>query len=102
MRQIRIGVHQFPQAKVRLVLDLGRTVPFIIEKTGAQLRVTLSEQALAVPALQGTQTVPRSAPAPAAKDPSMTPPRPPPGPAPDRSKLLAPLTSLPQPEPAQP
>jgi len=62
MRQIRIGVHQFPQAKVRLVLDLGRTVPFIIEKTGAQLRVTLSEQALAVQAPQGTQKVIRSAP----------------------------------------
>src|SRR5207244_8413803 len=61
MRQIRIGVHQFPQAKVRLVLDLRRTVPYTIEKTGAQLRVTLSEQALAMQAPQETHAVRRSA-----------------------------------------
>ena len=65
MRQIRIGVHQFPQAKVRLVLDLRRTVPYTIEKTGAQLRVTLSEQALAAQAPQETHAATRSAPAPA-------------------------------------
>ena len=33
MRQIRIGVHQFPQAKVRLVLDLGRAVPYTDRKS---------------------------------------------------------------------
>src|SRR5207245_1509582 len=43
MRQIRIGVHQFPQAKVRLVLDLGRTVPFIIEKTGERISLGLQD-----------------------------------------------------------
>ena len=116
MRQIRIGVHQFPQAKVRLVLDLGRTVPFIIEKTGAQLRVTLSEQALAVQAPQGTQTVTRSAPGPAdvgaggasAGPPpatnvaSMSPRRNVPVPVPERLKFLDPLTSLAQPKPDQP
>src|SRR2546426_2284086 len=116
MRQIRIGVHQFPQAKVRLVLDLGRTVPFIIEKTGAQLRVTLSEQALAVQAPQGTQTVTRSVPGPAevgaggasAGPPpatnvaSMTPRRSVPVPVPERLKFLDPLTSLAQPRPDQP
>src|SRR3989454_405095 len=102
MRQIRIGVHQFPQAKVRLVLDLGRTVPFIIEKTGAQLRVTLSEQALAVQAPQGTQTVTRSAPGPAEKVASVTPRRSVPVPVPERLKFLDPLTSLAQPRPDQP
>src|SRR2546422_3625421 len=116
MRQIRIGVHQFPQAKVRLVLDLGRTVPFIIEKTGAQLRVTLSEQALAVQAPQGTQTVTRSVPGPAevgaggasAGPPpatnvaSMSPRRSVPVPVPERLKFLDPLTSLAQPRPDQP
>src|SRR2546426_11914755 len=126
MRQIRIGVHQFPQAKVRLVLDLGRTVPFIIEKTGAQLRVTLSEQALAVQAPQGTQTVTRSVPGPAevgaggARVPvapsnatgdgpppatnvaSMSPRRSVPVPVPARLKFLDPLTSLAQPRPDQP
>src|SRR3989475_4194328 len=116
MRQIRIGVHQFPQAKVRLVLDLGRTVPFIIEKTGAQLRVTLSEQALAVQAPQGTQTVTRSVPGPAevgaggasAGPPpatnvaSMSPRRSVPVPVPERLKFLDPMTSLAQPKPDQP
>ena len=50
MRQIRIGVHQVPQVKVRVVLDLGQKVPYTIVKTGRQLRVTLSEQALALAA----------------------------------------------------
>ena len=126
MRQIRIGMHQFPQAKVRLVLDLGRTVPFIIEKTGAQLRVTLSEQAQAVQAPQGTQTVIRSAPGPAevgaggARVPvapsnatgdgpppatnvaSVSPRRSVPVPVPERLKFLDPITSLAQPKSDQP
>src|SRR5207249_10329432 len=114
MRQIRIGVHQFPQAKVRLVLDLGRTVPFIIEKTGAQLRVTLSEQALAVQARQGTQAVTRSAPGPADVGARGASAGPPPAtnvagmsprrnvPVPERLKFLDPLTSLAQPKPDQP
>src|SRR3989475_3602989 len=102
MRQIRIGVHQFPQAKVRLVLDLGRTVPYIIEKTGAQLRVTLSEQALAVQAPQGTQSTTRSAPAPAEKVASMSPRRTVPVPVPERLKFFDPLTPLAQPKPDQP
>src|SRR2546427_3899834 len=102
MRQIRIGVHQFPQAKVRLVLDLGRTVPYLIEKTGAQLRVTLSEQALAVQAPPGAQPATRSAPAPAEKVASMSPRRSVLVPVPDRLKFLDPLTPLAQPKPDQP
>lgn len=102
MRQIRIGVHQFPQAKVRLVLDLGRTVPYIIEKTGAQLRVTLSEQALAVQAPPGTQSATRSAPAPAEKIASMSPWRSVPVPVPGRLKFLDPMTPLAQQKMDQP
>src|SRR5436309_5347192 len=62
MRQIRIGVHQVPQVKVRVVLDLGQKVPYTIVKTGRQLRVTLSEQALALAAPQETHTTSRPAP----------------------------------------
>src|SRR2546427_176421 len=102
MRQIRIGVHQFPQAKVRLVLDLSRTVPYIIEKTGAQLRVTLSEQALAVQAPPGTQSATRSAPAPAEKIASMSPRRSVPVPVPGRLKFLDPMTPLAQQKMDQP
>ena len=116
MRQIRIGVHQFPQAKVRLVLDLRRTVPYTIEKTGAQLRVTLSEQALAVQAPQETPAVSRSAPAPAEVGTGGASAGPPPAtnvtilshrrsvpvPVPGRLKFLDPLTPLAQPKPDQP
>jgi type IV pilus assembly protein PilQ len=102
MRQIRIGAHQFPQPKVRLVLDLNRTVPYIIEKTGAQLRVTLSEQALAVQVPQGAQTATRSTPAPAEKVATMSPRRTVPVPVPERLKFLDPMTSLAQPKPDQP
>jgi len=102
VRQIRIGVHQFPQAKVRLVLDLRRTVPYTIEKTGAQLRVTLSEQALAVQAPQGTHAVTRSAPAPAEKVAIIAPRLSVPVPVPGRLKFLDPLTPLAQPKPDQP
>ncbi len=110
IRQIRIGIHQFPQAKVRLVLDLGRTVPYTVEKTGAQLRVTLSEQALAMPAPQGTQITTRSAsapaevgaggvsagPPPATNVASVSPRRSVPMPVPDRLKFLGPMTLLAQ------
>src|SRR5437899_6717180 len=116
MRQIRIGVHQFPQAKVRLVLDLRRTVPYTIEKIGAQLRVTLSEQALAAQAPQETPAASRSAPAPAevgtggasagpppAKNVTiLSPRRSVPVPVPGRLKFLDPLTPLAQPKPDQP
>lgn len=57
VRQIRLGAHQTPQPKLRLVLDLGRAVPHSIEKIGSQLRVTLAAHA----PLSATQDV--SAPA---------------------------------------
>src|SRR2546423_11197114 len=114
IRQIRIGAHQFPQAKVRLVLDLGRTVPYTIEKTGAQLRVTLSEQALAAPAPHGTQPMSRPAPAPAEVGAGGASAGPPPAtnvarmsprrsvPVPDRLTFLDPLTPLAQRKPDPP
>src|SRR5437879_1070759 len=116
MRQIRIGVHQFPHAKVRLVLDVRRTVPYTIEKTGAQLRGTMSEQARAVQATQEAHAVSRSAPAPAevgtggasagpppaTKVTILSPRRSVPVPVPGRLKFLDPLTPLAQPKPDQP
>src|SRR5437870_1310127 len=102
MRQVRIGVHQFPQAKVRVVLDLGQRVPYTIVKTGRQLRVTLSEQALALEAPQETHMTSRPAPNPADKVARPSPRRSVPVPVPDRLKFLDPLTPVAQPKPDQP
>src|SRR5438128_3753204 len=102
MRQVRIGVHQFPQAKVRVVLDLGQRVPYTIVKTGRQLRVTLSEQALALEAPQETQMTSRSASTPAAKVVRPDTRRSVPVPVPDRLKFLDPLTPVAQPKPDPP
>src|SRR3989449_3573647 len=102
MRQVRIGVHQFPQAKVRVVLDLGQRVPYTIVKTGRQLRVTLSEQALALEAPQETKMTSRPAPNPADKVARPSPRRSVPVPVPDRLKFLDPLTPVAQPKPDQP
>ena len=99
MRQIRIGVHQFPQAKVRLVLDLDRSVPYTIEKSGAQLRVKLSEQAPGGPAPQETQPTTRSGPVTSEMVARMSPRHS--LPVPDRLKFLAPMTPLAQPIPTQ-
>jgi len=102
MRQVRIGVHQFPQAKVRVVLDLGQRVPYTIVKTGRQLRVTLSEQALALEAPQETHMTSRPAPNPTDKVARLSPRRSVPVPVPDRLKFLDPLTPVAQPKPDQP
>ncbi len=102
MRQVRIGVHQFPQAKVRVVLDLGQRVPYTIVKTGRQLRVTLSEQALALESPQETHTTSRPAPNPTDKVARPSPRRSVPVPVPDRLKFLDPLTPVAQPKPDQP
>src|SRR5438093_3222458 len=102
MRQVRIGVHQFPQAKVRVVLDLGQRVPYTIVKTGRQLRVTLAEQALALEAPQETKMTSRPAPTPTDKVARPSPRRSVPVPVPDRLKFLDPLTPVAQPKPDQP
>src|SRR5881296_1261512 len=102
MRQIRIGVHQVPQVKVRVVLDLGQKVPYTIVKTGRQLRVTLSEHALALEAPQETQMTSRPAPTPADKIVRPGPRRTVPVPVPDRLKFLDPVTPVAQPIPDQP
>src|SRR5437870_6743252 len=101
MRQVRIGVHQFPQAKVRVVLDLGQRVPYTIVKTGRQLRVTLSEQALALEAPQETHMTSRPAPNPTDKVARLSPRRSVPVPVPDRLKFLDPLSPVAQPIPVQ-
>jgi len=102
MRQVRIGMHQFPQAKVRVVLDLGQRVPYTIVKTGRQLRVTLAEQALALEAPQETKMTSRPAPTPTDKVARPSPRRSVPVPVPDRLKFLDPLTPVAQPKPDQP
>src|SRR5437870_10159695 len=101
MRQVRIGVHQFPQAKVRVVLDLGQRVPYTIVKTGRQLRVTLSEQALALEAPQETHMTSRHAPNPTDTVARLSPRRSVPVPVPDRLKFLDPLSPVAQPIPVQ-
>ncbi len=102
MRQIRIGVHQVPQVKVRVVLDLGQKVPYTIVKTGRQLRVTLSEQALALAAPHETHTTSRSASTPAPKVVRPDTRRSLPVPVPDRLTFLDPLTPVAQPKPDPP
>ena len=101
MRQIRIGSHQFPQPKLRLVLDLERSVPYTVEKAGAQLRVTLSDR----PALPGTQealgSVRKDVPV-AEKGTRETLRRTVPLPIPERLNARDSLTALAQPTPGQP
>ena len=97
VRQIRIGMHQLPQPKLRLVLDLERAVPYTIEKNGLQLRVALSDRVT----MLGTQEAmapARSAPATAEKPVAENSRRSVSVPAPERLKLLDPLPSLAQPK----
>src|SRR3989449_5645119 len=101
MRQVRIGVPKVPQAKVRVVLDLGTRVPYTSVKTGRQLRVTLSEQALALEARQETKMTSRPAPTPTDKVARPRPRRSVPVPVPDRLKFLDPVTPVAQPKPDQ-
>src|SRR3989475_9473951 len=102
MRQVRIGVHQFPEAKVRVVLDWGQRVPYTSVKAGRQLRVTLAEQALALEAPQETKMTSRPAPTPTDKVARPSPRRSVPVPVPDRLKFLDPVTPVAQPKPDQP
>ena len=97
VRQIRIGMHQLPQPKLRLVLDLERAVPYTIEKSGLQLRVTLSDR-VTMPGTQEAMTPARSAPTTAEKPVAENSRRSVPVPAPERLKLLDPLQSLAQPK----
>ena len=92
IKQIRIGSHQQPQQKVRLVLDLERTVPYTIERTGVQLRITLSDQA----GQMGSQEALR--PYGGEREGGERPKRSVPVPLPERLKLLDPVTSLAQPK----
>ena len=97
VRQIRIGMHQLPQPKLRLVLDLERAVPYTIEKNGSQLRVTLSDR-VPVPPVQEAMAPARSIPAPAEEPVTENSRRSVPIPVPERLKLLDPMPSLAQPK----
>ena len=101
VRQIRMGMHQLPQPKLRLVLDLERAVPYTIDKSGSQLRVTLSDR-VPLPSTQEASVSTRSAPG-AAENPvkensrkRVTIP------VPERLKSLDPLPALAQPKTGDP
>lgn len=97
VRQIRIGMHQLPQPKLRLVLDLERAVPYTIDKSGSQLRVTLSDR-VPMPGTQEASAPLRSAPATTEKPAGESGRRNVTIPAPERLKLLDPLPALAQPK----
>lgn len=97
VRQIRIGMHQLPLPKLRVVLDLERAVPYAIEKSGAQLRVTLSDR-VTMPGTQEAMAPVRSVPATTEKPVAENSRRSVPVPAPERLKLLDPMPSLAQPK----
>jgi len=97
VRQIRIGMHQLPQPKLRLVLDLERAVPYTIDKSGSQLRVTLSDR-VPMPGTQEASAPPQNAPAAAEKPAGGSSRRNVTIPAPERLKLLDPLPALAQPK----
>jgi len=97
VRQIRIGMHQLPIPKLRLVLDLERAVPYAIEKRGAQLRVMLSDRAVA-PGIQEAAAFTQSRPVIAEKPAPENRLRNAPTLVPDRLKLLDPMPSLAQPK----
>ncbi|TAL09885.1 MAG: type IV pilus secretin PilQ [Nitrospirae bacterium] len=97
VRQIRIGMHQLPLPKLRVVLDLERAVPYAIVKSGSQLKVTLSDQ-VSMPNIQEATAPARIAPAMAEKPVVENSRRSAPVPAPERLKLLDTLPSLAQPK----
>jgi type IV pilus assembly protein PilQ len=97
VRQIRMGMHQLPQPKLRLVLDLERAVPYTIDKSGSQLRVTLSDR-VPMPGTQEVSAPLRSAPATTEKAAGENSRRNVTIPAPARLKLLDPLPALAQPK----
>ncbi len=97
VRQIRIGMHQLPQPKLRLVLDLERAVPYTIEKNGSQLRVTLSDR-VSLPGTQEAMASTQSAPATAEKPAMENRRKSVPVPVPERLKSLDPLPPLAQPK----
>lgn len=94
IKQIRIGSHQTPQQKVRLVLDLGQSAPYSVEKTGMQLRVTLTDKPGQSPRLEALR--------PFAGEKENAEPvvkRSVPVPLPEGFKLPEPVTALAQPKP---
>jgi type IV pilus assembly protein PilQ len=101
VRQIRMGMHQLPQPKLRLVLDLERAVPYTIDKSGSQLRVTLSDR-VPMPGTQEASVPLRSAPVATEKPAGENSRRHATIPAPERLKLPDPLPALAQPKTGDP
>mgnify|MGYP001575369353 CR=1 FL=1 len=101
VRQIRMGMHQLPQPKLRLVLDLERAVPYTIDKSGSQLRVTLSDR-VPMPGTQEASGPLRSAPVATEKPAGENSRRHATIPAPERLKLPDPLPALAQPKTGDP
>jgi len=101
VRQIRMGMHQLPQPKLRLVLDLERAVPYTIDKSGFQLRVTLSDR-VPMPSTQEASVSTRSAPGVAENPAKENNRKPATIPIPERLKLLDPLPALAQPKTGDP
>lgn len=101
VRQIRMGMHQLPQPKLRLVLDLERAVPYAIDKSGSQLRVTLSDR-VSMPGMQETSAPTRSALGATEKPVGENSRKPVTIPVPERLKLLDPLPALAQPKTGEP
>ncbi len=100
VKQIRIGVHQFPNQKVRFVLDLERNVPYGIEKTDNQIIVTLSDRISPQSSLEAAVTrAPQSTGEKASGESSK---KSVPAALPERAKLLDPVTALAQPRPGAP
>jgi len=92
VRQIRIGAHQLPQPKLRLVLDLERAIPYTIEKASTQLKITLSDHDGSPPTLASTASAISEQPATDNSRHSV------PVLVPERLKSLGPLAALAQPK----
>lgn len=101
VRQIRIGMHQLPIPKLRVVLDLERAVPYAIEKSGSQLRVLLSDR-VAMPGPQEAMASVRNTPVAPEKSAAESGRKSVPIPVPERLKLLDPMPSLAQPKSGEP
>ena len=101
MRQIRIGSHQLPQPKLRLVLDLERSVPYTVEKEGTQLRVFLSDRPASPETQEALGSGRKDAPV-VEKGTRETLRRTAPLPVPERLNARDSLTALAQPKPDQP
>ena len=97
IKQIRIGSHVQPQQKVRLVFDLSRAVPYTVEKTGSNLRITLTDPAVTPKVQESLSPLVQEKPVSESLQPVTTTPNvptPPVGPA-TGGRLTAPSSAVP-------